>query len=170
MKRIVLLLLVLVASLTAAFSQTAVDLTPAPEHSKVRTFANKLVNYLEERELSGVDTSYVGAPKYKWAVFANTYLSQLDFDLRSNGDANKVDYVEGIGKVTVDMRSKVETQVSLGLYFMGYGLSYSQDLNKGYKKNLSFTMYSSPVGGEFRYHTTDRIHGKLAAKELIAPL
>lgn len=166
MKRIVLLLLVLVASLTAAFSQTAVDLTPAPEHSKVRTLVDKLVNYLEERELSGVDTNYVEAPKYKWAVFANTYLSQLDFDLRSNGDANKVDYVEGIGKVTVDMRSKVETQVSLGLYFMGYGLSYSQDLNKGYKKNLSFTMYSSPVGGEFRYHTTDRIHGKLAAKEL----
>ncbi len=134
--------------------------------SKIVSLKNKLVKFLEDRELSGVDTNYIGVPKYKWTVFANTYLSQLDFDLRSNSDAQKESYIESIGRVTVDMYSKVETQVSLGLYFMGYGLSYSQDLSKGYKKNFSFTLYSSPVGGELIYHTTDRIHGRLTAKRL----
>ena len=52
--------------------------------SKIVSLKNKLVNYLESIELKGVDTNYVGVPEKKWAVFTNAYLSQFDFDLRSN--------------------------------------------------------------------------------------
>ena len=137
-------------------------------YAKIVSLKNKLVNYLESIELKGVDTNYVGVPEKKWAVFTNAYLSQFDFDLRSNVRADEVAGTEGkkIGRVTVDLFSNVEEQVSVGLYFMGYGLSYSQDLSKGYQKDWSFTMYSSPVGGEFRYHITNKIHGKLAVKNL----
>ena len=133
--------------------------------SKIVSLKNKLVRYLEKIDLRGVDTNYIGAPKYKWTVFANTYLSQLDFDLRSNPSPSQQQYLPDMGRVSVDINSRVEKQISVGLYFMGYGLSYSQDLNKGFKKDYSFTLYSSPVGGELLYHTTDRIHGKLTAKE-----
>ena len=160
MKNYILTLLLLFFFVTPVFSQDGEWIGV----SKIVSLKNKLVNYLEKNELSGVDTSYIGVPKYKWTLFLNTYPSQSDFDLRSNPEANKDINMSGPGRVTVDIYSRVEKQVSLGLYYMGYGLSYSQDLNKGFKKNLSFTMYSSPVGGELLYNTTDRIHGKLTAK------
>ncbi|MBP5692121.1 MAG: DUF4421 family protein [Bacteroidales bacterium] len=155
MKKHLLLTIAFLTLGTSVYSQTVAG-----------QFLNNVKNFLERRELNGIDTNYIGVPDKKWSVFANTYLSQLDFDLRSNAESDKVVLGQELGRVKVDINSKVETQVSLGLYYMGYGLSYSQDLNKGFKKNWSFTMYSSPVGGEFRYHTTDRIHGKLAAKGL----
>ena len=155
MKKFFLLILALYCLNPAAYSQSVAG-----------QLLHNLKNYLERRELKGVDTNYIGAPQKKWSVFANTYLSQLDFDLRSNVEADRVVLGKELGRVKVDMYSKVETQASVGLYYMGYGLSYSQDLSKGFKKNWSFALYSSPVGGEFRYHTTDRIHGKLSAKGL----
>ena len=169
MKRFCSLLLFLALSVSPAFSQMeSGNGNKEGFRQTVVALTNRLVDYLEKIELSGVDTTYIGAPKKKWAVFANTSVSGLDFDLRSNAMAEEESGIEGrkIGRVSVDIYSRMNTQVSLGLYFMGYGLSYSQDISKGFKKDLSFTMYSSPVGGEFRYHKTDRIHGKLVAKSL----
>ena len=164
MKKFLLALLLSAFCSSPVFSQTE----EGGGVSKIISLRNKLVNYLESKELKGVDTNYVGVPEKKWAIFANNYISQFDFDLRSNAMSEEVAGTEDkkIGRVTVDLFSSVEDQVSVGLYFMGYGLSYSQDLSKGYKKDWSFTMYSSPVGGEFRYHTTNRIHGKLEVKNL----
>ena len=164
MKRLILALVSGFFLAVPAFSQSG----EGSGVSKIISLKNKLVNYLESNELKGVDTNYVGVPEKKWAVFTNAYLSQFDFDLRSNVRSEEIAGTEGkkLGRVTVDLCSKVEEQVSVGLYFMGYGLSYSQDLSKGYQKDWSFTMYSSPVGGEFRYHTTNKIHGKLAVKNL----
>ncbi|MBP5692120.1 MAG: DUF4421 family protein [Bacteroidales bacterium] len=121
-------------------------------------FLEKVKTFLEVRQLNGLDTNYIGVHDRKWTVLANTYLSEMDFDMRSH----IVDIAEGEaqkGRSIIDMRSKTHKQVSLGLYYLGYGLSYSLNLGKGFKKDWSFTMYSSRLGGEFRYHTTRNFKG-----------
>lgn len=134
---------------------------------KIVSLKNRLVNFLEERELRGVDTNYVGSPRKKWAVFANSYLSSMDFNLRSRIVDNADDgNPYQLSRAVIDLHSKTQKQVSLGLYFMGYGLSYSVNLGKGYERDLTLTLYSSPVGGEFRYHSTNRIKGTMDIKDL----
>ena len=126
--------------------------------SSAQGLLGKIKHFLVENELKGLDTNYIDAHNRKWTVMANTYFSEMDFDMRSN----IVDVVgEEVhdGRSIINMRSRTNKQVSLGLYYMGYGLSYSLSLGKGFKKDLSFTIYSSPVGGEFRYHTTRNIKG-----------
>lgn len=135
--------------------------------SKIVSLKNILVNFLEERELRGVDTNYIGAPKKKWAVFANSYLSSMDFDLRSRFVDNADDgNPYQLSRAVIDLHSKTQKQVSLGLYYMGYGLSYAFNLGKGYERDLTLTLYSSPVGGEYRYHSTNRIKGSIDMKDL----
>ena len=133
--------------------------------SDKKNIIRRLIDYLKRTELSGVDTNYIGVPVRKWAVFTNGYFTDMDFDLRSNALADEVaGYDQRIGRVSIDMYSKLEKQVSLGVYWMGYGLGYSFDLGKGFNKDLSLTLYSSPVGGEIRFHSTNRISGKIAVK------
>ena len=156
MKRLLVLLVLSISFIQGALCQSG---------TSAKFGVKRLVNYLEAHELSGVDTNYIGAPRHKWAVFVNGYVSDMDFDLRSNVLSDTpIGYDEKIGRVSVDMFSDLQKQISVGLYFLGYGLSYSFDMGKGYKKNLSFTMYSSPVGGEFRFHSTNIIHGKIGIK------
>ncbi|MBR0314010.1 MAG: DUF4421 family protein [Bacteroidales bacterium] len=167
MKRLFVLLVLICASSYSAFCQLSEEASPVEEGTgDIKKFGIKrLVNYLKAHELSGVDTSYIGVPKRKWTVFANGYFTDMDFDLRSNALSNEsAGYDQKIGKVSIDMYSKLEKQLSVGLYWMGYGLGYSFNLGKGFNKDLSLTMYSSPVGGEIRFHSTNRISGKIAVK------
>ena len=134
MKRLLVLLVLSISFIQGALCQSG---------TSAKFGVKRLVNYLEAHELSGVDTNYIGAPRHKWAVFVNGYVSDMDFDLRSNVLSDTpIGYDEKIGRVSVDMFSDLQKQISVGLYFLGYGLSYSFDMGKGYKKNLSFTMYS----------------------------
>ena len=119
---------------------------------------SKLKLYIDKAELKGVDTSYVCAHNRKWSVYANTFFSVMDFDMRSNLVDIKEEEIHN-GRSVINMRSTTDKQISLGAYYMGYGLSYSLSLGKGFKKDLSLTVYSSPAGGEFRYHTTQNIKG-----------
>ena len=142
MKRILVILTVL-----AAFT----EISNAQNLNKVKAF-------IEDWQLKGLDTNYVGVHKRKWTVLANTYVSAMDFDMRSN----LVEVEDGSslkGRSLIDMRSRTHNQVSLGLYYMGYGLSYSLSLGKGFEKDISFNLYSSSAGGEFRYHATKNIKG-----------
>ncbi len=119
---------------------------------------SKFKHYIDKAELKGLDTNYVCAHKRKWSVFANSYFSVMDFDMRSRLVDIEEEEIHN-GRSVINMRSNTDKQVSLGLYYMGYGLSYSLSLGKGFKKDLSFQLYSSPAGGEFRYHTTRNIKG-----------
>ena len=162
MKKLFSLLLVFGLALPSAWAQEAIGEGYSYVYEKKPSLVKRLVSFLERHELSGVDTNYIGVPKRKWAAFANFSVSDVDFSLKSNLlKDTPVGYGAKIGRVKIDMYSKLEEQVSLGLYFMGYGLSYSVALGKGYKKDLSFTMYSSPMGGELRYHSTNKFRGKI---------
>ena len=154
MKKIYLFLAICLLVAAPVFSQSG-ERTGV---QKIALMRNKLVNFLEKRELSGLDTNYIGAWPRKWSVFANTYFSSMDFDMRSNRVDIQDEEIHD-GRSVINMRSRTNRQVSLGLYYMGYGLSYSLSLGKGFKKDFSLTMYSSPAGGEFRYHTTRNIKG-----------
>ncbi|MBQ1882219.1 MAG: DUF4421 family protein [Bacteroidales bacterium] len=154
--------------LASTFASAQTELSKGIEEKAFRyPLLKRLDNYLESRELSGVDTNYIGVPKRKWSVFLNTYLSRMDFNLSSRlaeGD----DFGDKTGKLitqsVINMHSKANKQISLGLYYRGYGLSYSFNLGKGYNKDWSFAIYSSPVGGEFRYHSTKKIKGDIEFK------
>ena len=133
--------------LVSTFASAQTELSKGIEEKAFRyPLLKRLDNYLESRELSGVDTNYIGVPKRKWSVFLNTYLSRMDFNLSSRlaeGD----DFGDKTGKLitqsVINMHSKANKQISLGLYYRGYGLSYSFNLGKGYNKDWSFAIYSS---------------------------
>ena len=154
MKRSVLALLLLCLVTGGAFSQ------------KKETFivkkAGQLVDYLSERKLKGLDTNYVGAPKKNWTILFNTYVSRMDFDLRSNV-LEEEEFSDGpkMNRSVIDMHSKSDKVLSLGLYYMGYGLAYSQNLGKGFAKSMSLSLYSPKIGGEIRYHSTKNIKGTM---------
>ena len=165
MKRSLLFITLLIIPLVS-FSQETDQIAIEKPKSAFRSGIDQIVDYIEKNELSGVDTSYIGAPKKRWSIFTNTYLADVHLKLQSKNlefDLDDGDYFN-LDKVVINLRSKLQNQLSFGDYFMGYGLSYSWDVNKHYNKDLSFTMYSSPIGGEFRFHSTKALTGSLYIK------
>lgn len=164
MRRHLLLLTLLLLVPFVSFSQET-DSIVIPK-SSFRQSVDKLVDYLKTNELNGVDTNYIGVPSKDWSVFANTYLADVHLKLQSR-DVSFEGIKLGFDKIQINLRSKLQDQASLGLYYRGYGLSYSWDINKNYNKDLSFSMYSSPIGGEFRFHSTKAVSGdiKIVAKD-----
>ena len=162
--RLLLGLLLLAPSLVSAQTELSRNIE---EKAFRYPLLKRLDNYLESRELSGVDTNYIGVPERKWSIFLNTYLSRMDFNLRSRLAEGEVLVEEGGSKITqsvINMHSMANKQISLGLYYRGYGLSYSFNLGKGYSKDWSFALYSSPVGGEFRFHSSKKSRGEIEFK------
>ena len=133
------------------------------KESKISNLAGRLTDYLEKIELKGVDTNYVGAPKRKWSFFGNTYLADVHLNLQSRGLRDEEDVFD-IGKIKIHLHSQLQDQASFGAYFMGYGISYSWDINKHYNKDLSLSMYASRFGGEVRFHSTKSVEGRLTIK------
>lgn len=157
-KTLICILMLLSANvLQAQYIEPAEHKAEEAEHKP--SIFQRLHNFLRDTELKGLDTNYIGAPKRKWSAYLNTYTSDVAFRVKSKE-------IPELGRIRISMHSKVQNQVSAGLFYYGYGASYSWSLIKGYNKDLSFTTYSSPVGGEVRYHTSKAISGTISAQNL----
>ena len=141
--------------LLIVFSITAASLTA--QSSVFHHLFSKVDNMLAKMEGSGVDTNYIGVHKHHWSIFVNRYLSDMNLNIISNLDP------DFFGRVDIKIDTDPQKQMAIGAYYRGYGFSYSWDTQKGYRKDLSFSTYSSPVGMELRYHKTNMIHGTIHA-------
>lgn len=112
-------------------------------------------NWFDSADFSGSDTLYVVLPKQKFMAYVNTGLSNslLNFKFVNNTLNPPVE-------LSGNLRSKITQSVAVGLWYRGWGLSYSRDLSKHRDTEFMYTFYGKRYGVEFRVHNSRNHSGE----------
>lgn len=105
-------------------------------------------NYIDSADIVGCDTNYVRLPREGFTVYANAYL--MDTKLRVSHASAAPQHVP----FTFDglLSTQGSAQLSLGISYRGWGLSYSRDISDFKDSELAFMTYGQTYGAEFRLH------------------
>lgn len=113
-------------------------------------FWRAVKNYVDSADFVGCDTSYVRLPREGFTVYANSYL--MDTRLRVTHASAAPQHVP----FTFDglLSTQGSAQVSLGVLYRGWGLSYSRDISDFKDSEWAFMTYGQSYGAEFRLHNS----------------
>lgn len=106
-------------------------------------------NWFDSADFSGSDTLYVRLPKQKFMAYANTGLSNslLNFSFVNNSMNPPVE-------LSGNLASKQTQSLSFGMWYRGWGLSYSFELYDHRDSEFMYTFYGKRYGIEFRVHNS----------------
>lgn len=116
-------------------------------------------NWVDSSDFKGIDTAYVFVPDEPFIVFTNAYLSNnwMRVGLAPEGQADLL-------RLSGNLNSIPSTTVSAGLYYHGWGLSYSRGFSDYDDTDFTYTFYGRSYGLEYRYHNSHSLHGMLDAE------
>lgn len=106
---------------------------------------NRLVSFIDEMSVSGIDTNYIAIPEKPWQIILR--YNANDMLLRSSTKMSEETLIsQGInGEYEWETTVSPNTSSSIGLWvgYRGYGLGYSLSLSKGQGRNFLFAATGS---------------------------
>lgn len=126
-----------------------------------------VVQWVDSSDVAGCDTSYVMLPREGFTAYLNTYFS---------GNRTIVNMMPddaltlGLPEIAGTLRTRPATMVSAGLYYRGWGLSYSHDFKRYGDTDFTYSFYGKRYGLEYRYHSSYTLHGDLELEDRIIPI
>lgn len=178
------LLLIVLSALTCK-AQISFDVEPL-KHKKAKSGKKQFLKKVDNTVLSfanktSFDPNYVTRPEKKWKVTlygSETYstyrlripcpdirediLAALKHSGYATDDINFND-MPGYKKLStydLDLYSSKQA-IQLGLHYMGLGVKYSFNLNKGHNRQISIEYLGARFGGYLDYHHTTRMKGNM---------
>jgi len=149
--------IILFALLIGSAPLTATASSP----SKAAVFFHRAGAWVDNFQLSGLDTTYIGLPEFRWRVTLN------------NGEVGmNSTYTTWVDPVTsVALVSKTTPSVELGFNagFRGFGGGYSWDLMNAYSSNWNLSFGSKGLGIEFQRTVSTNVTGQFMVDGHIAP-
>lgn len=113
-------------------------------------------NWFDSADVMGADTFYVQLPQQKFMAYVNTGLSNSTLNLTFENKAFNPP-IEFSG----ELHSKIAQSVAFGMWYRGWGLSYTRDLHRHGDTEFMYTFYGKRYGVEFRVHNSKNYSGTL---------
>ena len=140
-----------VATLTAG----AQEEQPAPPRQKgVMGLARKVMNFLDTMAVSGIDTTYIAAPKLPWQVMTKLALNQSDVKMKSMASGSGMPSFGITSDILCEPRIRTDVSAAVGAWvgYRGYGIGLSKQVagDKGFY--LVLTAMGGRYGANIRFH------------------
>ena len=120
-------------------------------------FVKKVGTFLDSLSVSGVDRSYIEAPKHPWQILLRGNVNQSDLKLTSKTSHAEETFDFLKGDMTWEPRIKTRPATYLGLWagYRGYGLGYSWNVGGDKGRILTFGVTGGRYGVNLRIHWFD---------------
>lgn len=125
---------------------------PAQIHKKVVRTAGFVLDSLQRRFLSRVDTNYLGTYSRPWRLSLMYNASHF----RSYASVDDNSYF---------LSTKVTNRVSIGIGYQGLAFNYNYRLGSRKNMELSIQAYGRQMGFEMKFHGSDKIDVELVTDE-----
>lgn len=134
--------------LVLLFSAPSLPLS-AQIHKKVVRTAGFVLDSLQRRFLTKVDTNYIGNHVRPWRLSLMYNASHF----------RSLTYVEGY---SLDLSTKMTNRISFGVGYQGLAFNFNYRLGSREKMEMSIQAYGRKMGVELKFHGSDQINLKAA--------
>lgn len=125
-----------------------------PKQKGVIGFAHKVMNFLDTMAVSGIDTTYIAAPKLPWQVMTKLALNQSDVKMKSIVSGSGMSLLGITSDVLCEPRIRTDVSAAVGAWvgYRGYGIGLSKQVagDKGFY--LVLTAMGGRYGANIRFH------------------
>lgn len=111
--------------------------------------------WVDSADVAGADSAFVSLPREGFTVYSNAVFSGSNTFVSILSSSPGSEKVENHG----NLMTNPSKMISVGLYYRGWGLSYSHDFSSYGDTDLSYSLYGTRYGLEFRYHNSYSLHG-----------
>ena len=125
-----------------------------PKQKGIMGFARKVMNFLDTMAVSGIDTTYIAAPKLPWQVMTKLALNQSDVKMNASVAAAPFAPWGITSDVLCEQRIRTDVTSAVGAWvgYRGYGVGLSKQVagDKGFY--LVLTAMGGRYGANIRSH------------------
>lgn len=125
-----------------------------PKQKGIMGFARKVMNFLDTMAVSGIDTTYIAAPKLPWQVMTKLALNQSDVKMNASVAAAPFAPWGITSDVLCEQRIRTDVTSAVGAWvgYRGYGVGLSKQVagDKGFY--LVLTAMGGRYGANIRFH------------------
>lgn len=125
-----------------------------PKQKGIMGFARKVMNFLDTMAVSGIDTTYIAAPKLPWQVMTKLALNQSNVKMNASVAAAPFAPWGITSDVLCEQRIRTDVTSAVGAWvgYRGYGVGLSKQVagDKGFY--LVLTAMGGRYGANIRFH------------------